>query len=123
MATREENIETLCKIRELNRALADFENSFEEVYHIGLNEGVLLCTLDRNGRLSSSEIAEQLALKPSNTSKVIKSVEKKGFIRRVIGKEDKRQMYFSLTPKGKEMLSSFRCDTIEAPPLLNDLIN
>lgn len=123
MATQRDNIDTLCKIRELNRALADFETCFEETYNIGLNEGVLLCTLDKEGPLSSSEIAERLTLKPSNTSKVIKSVEDKKLIRRVVGKEDRRQMYFSLTPKGKEILSSLKCNQLEAPTLLTDLLD
>ncbi|MDD7438929.1 MAG: MarR family transcriptional regulator [Bacteroidales bacterium] len=116
-------MDTLCKIRELYRALADFEICFEETYNIGLNEGVLLCTLDKEGQLSSSDIAERLALKPSNTSKVIKSVEDKRLVRRVVGKEDRRQMYFSLSPKGKEILTSLKCDQIKTPLLLSELLN
>ena len=55
----------------------------------------------------------------SNNSKVIGSIEKKGLVERVIGTKDKRQMYFSLTPKGKELISSLKCEQIEiAPPLL-----
>ena len=116
-------METLCKIRELNRAVADFETKFEEEYHLGLNEGMLLCSLDYVDKLSSSEIADQLGLRTSNTSKVIKSVEEKGMISRVIGDTDKRQMYFSLTPQGKEVLREIQCDKIELPDLLKGILN
>ena len=49
---------TLCRIRDLYRAIAEFENQFAKAYSLSLNEGMLLCTLLDNGQLSSSEIAE-----------------------------------------------------------------
>ena len=75
-------METLCKIRDLYRAIAEFETRFEKAHHLCLNEGMLLCCLSRKKRLSSGEIAEQLGLSNSNTSKVIRSVEDKGYIER-----------------------------------------
>lgn len=64
-------METLCKIRDLYRAIAEFETRFEKAHQLCLNEGMLLCCLSRKKRLSSGEIAEQLGLSNSNTSKVI----------------------------------------------------
>ena len=52
-------METLCKIRDLYRAIAEFETRFEKAHHLCLNEGMLLCCLSRKKRLSSGEIAEQ----------------------------------------------------------------
>lgn len=91
---------TLCRIREVSRAVAEFEQRFEREYGLTMNEGVLLCCLDRYGERSSGEIAEALQLTCSNASKVIRSVESRGFINRKLGTDDKRQMYFSLTPQG-----------------------
>ena len=65
-------MDTLCKIRDMYRAIAEFEARFEKVYQLGLNEGMVLCCLSRMEKLSSGEIAEQLNLTNSNTSKVIK---------------------------------------------------
>ena len=45
-----------------------------------------------------------LCLSNSRVSKVITAVENKGYIRRNINKNDKRQMCFSLTPGGKEKI-------------------
>ncbi len=95
---------TLCRIREVSRAIAEFEQCFEREYRLSMNEGVLLCCLARHGELSSGEIAEMLRLTCSNTSKVIRSVEGKGFVIRKLGEEDKRQMYFSLTEAGRAEL-------------------
>ena len=119
-----ENVQvaTICKIRDLYRSIAEFEASFQDQYDLCLNEGVLLCTLG-DQKYSSSEIAESLGLTNSNTSKVIKSVENKGLVKRNIGKEDKRQMYFALTKSGQQLLSKLKCADLNLPTALQDVIN
>lgn len=112
---------TLCRIRDVYRSIAAFEAGFEDRYDICLNEGMLLCSLSGN-RYSSSELAEMLGLTNSNTSKVIKSVEKKGLVRRNIGKDDKRQMYFTLTDAGKAKLETIKCEEIDIPEMLRAVI-
>lgn len=115
-------METLCKIRDLYRAVVALESQMEAVYHLGLNEGMLLCSLFKSGRLSSGEIADTLGLSTSNTSKVIKSVENKGLIERVLGDVDKRQMYFSLTENGKKALLRIKEEKLEIPRLIQDIL-
>lgn len=39
-----------------------------------------------------------------NASKIIRSVEEKKLITRLVGKADKRQMHFALTPEGRTVL-------------------
>lgn len=60
-------METLCKIRDVYRAIAEFEVQFTQMYDLSLNEGMLLCTLLNTPKLTSSEIAEALGLSASNT--------------------------------------------------------
>ena len=36
-------METLCKIRDVYRAIAEFEVQFTQMYDLSLNEGMLLC--------------------------------------------------------------------------------
>ena len=115
-------MEKLCKIRDIQRAVAGFESRFEKRYGICLNEGMALCSLLRSETLSSGEIGELLGLSSSNTSKVLASIEKKGLVDRVMGTKDKRQMYFSLTEKGKNKISEIHCEEIEIPDLLNSII-
>lgn len=114
-------MEKLCKIRDLQRAIIQFEAQFEKLYGICLNEGMTLCSLSESERLSSGEISELLGLTSSNTSKVIRSVENKGLIERVIGVTDKRQMYFSLTEKGSKLLKDIKCSELDIPELLRSL--
>lgn len=115
-------MEKLCKIRDIQRAVNLFEVSFEKLYGICLNEGMALCSLAKAERLSSGELGELLGLTCSNTSKVINSIEKKGLIERVMGRQDKRRMFFSLTPRGQSLLATIKCDQAEIPELLNHLL-
>ena len=83
-------MEKLCRIRELQRAVNRFEAALERSYGICLNEGMALCSLSKAGRLSCGELGEMLGLTPSNTSKVLRSVEGKGYVNRELGTNDKR---------------------------------
>ncbi|MRI64047.1 MarR family transcriptional regulator [Ornithobacterium rhinotracheale] len=112
-----------CKVRNIYRAIAVFESEFHEKYGLSLNEGMLLCLLDNHASLTSGEVAEQLSLTPSNTSKVIRSVEDKKFIQRIIGKEDKRQMNLSITTKGKKQIESLKNQCLELPQDLQSLVD
>lgn len=113
-------MKTFCTLRNIYRSIREFELKFQEQHSLCLNEGMLLCTL-QSGQHSSSEIAEKLGLTNSNTSKIIKSVEEKGFIERILGKDDKRQMYFIITDSGHKKLSEVKCDANEVDTLLNTI--
>lgn len=111
-------MDKLCKIRDIQRAVAQFETGFAGTYGICLNEGMLLCSLSKTKLLSSGEMADLLGLTASNMSKVIRSVEDKGLVERVMGTEDKRQMYFSLSVKGRNLIENVKCGDMEIPELL-----
>ncbi len=55
-------------------------------------------------------------------SKVIKSLENKELIERCPGKDDKRQMLFSLTKKGDKVLGDIRNTEIEIPRILQRIL-
>lgn len=114
--------EKLCKIRDIYRAIAEYEISFEKKFGLGLNDGMVLCSLSKTDQLSSGEIAGLLGLTTSNTSKIICSVEEKGLIQRTTGSKDKRQMYFSLTPKGEKLLKSIKSNPPVMPELLQGIL-
>jgi DNA-binding MarR family transcriptional regulator len=117
-------MEKLCKIRDIYRSIVEFENIFQKRYNLGLNEGMLLCTVNKSKskQCSSGEIASLLGLTFSNASKVIASVEKKGLLKRILGNNDKRQMYFILTKKGDELLMSMQNCELDVPELLKIIL-
>ena len=91
-------------------------------FDLSLNEGMLLCTLLNTPKLTSSEIAEALGLSASNASKIIRSVEEKKLITRLVGKADTRQMHFALTPEGKNRITVIKNSTPEIPALLREIV-
>ena len=49
---------TICKMRDIYKALSIFETAFEEVYGISLNEAMVLCALREAGKeITSTAIA------------------------------------------------------------------
>lgn len=115
-------MEDLCKIRNLQRVIIQFEYSFIQRFGLTLNEGMLLCTLLEHDYLIAGHLAEALGLTPSNTSKVICLVEKKQLITRIPNKEDKRQMLFSLTAKGKQLITQIKESSFDLPDKLRKAI-
>lgn len=115
-------MKTLCRIRDIYRAISEFEAQFQNEHNLNLNEGMLLCSLHNNGVLSSGEIAHILGLTASNASKVITSAEKKGLIKRELGNSDKRQMNFSLTSAGEKVITAIECDKVKIPEMLESII-
>ena len=114
---------TICKMRDIYKALSVFETAFEEMYAISLNEAMVLCALREAGKESTSTaISERTEMAPSHTSKVIRAVEDKGLIRRALGEVDKRQMYFNLTEAGKKRLDELDLDKVEVPEILKPLM-
>ena len=116
-------MEDLCRIRDIYRAIVEFETRFMQQYNLSLNEGMLLCTLMDYPRLTSGEIAEALGLTCSNASKLIRSVEEKRLVTRIVGRMDKRQMYFSLTVEGKKQIDAIKATDHKMPALLHRVVN
>ena len=98
-------MEEICKLKYLYRSLYNFEKEFAETNGITINEGMILCCMkDGNSKLAS-ELYDFVGLSGSRVSRVINTVEKKGFITREMGIVDKRQMIFSLTESGKRKIN------------------
>lgn len=108
----------ICRLRSIYRAITALEQEMQKLHGININEGMLLCLLSENKSLTSGEIAEALGLTCSNTSKIICAVEKKELISRVMGKTDKREMYFSLSAAGKKRLEEMKDCDWELPEIL-----
>lgn len=109
---------TICKIRDIMRSIAAIEQELELQHGLNLNEAMLLCSLSEVESLKSGELAERLALRCSNCSKVISSAERKGLVNRQLGEIDKRQSFVSLTPLGYERLAQVKATHLPLPEFL-----
>ena len=112
-----EKITCICVMRELMMALSDFENKLMDAHGVSLNEAMVLCALGGEC-VTASVIAERTGLRPSHTSKVIGSLEERGYLVRELGKTDKRQIYLSMTSTGNQCLQDIKSHSFEVPALL-----
>ena len=113
--------ECICRIRNIYRTIVQFEALLQQELGLNINEAMLLCLIADKAHISSGEIAYEMNLTPSNTSKVIASLEKGRFIRRKTCKDDKRCMKFCITKQGKELLQRLNCDSLQLPESLQTL--
>ncbi|MFA5713021.1 MAG: winged helix DNA-binding protein [Bacteroidales bacterium] len=111
----------ICLLRDICNSIGRFETLFLNEHSITLNEGMVLCSL-KEGSRSSGEIAKEINLACSNTSKLIRTIEEKGLIERGVGVEDRRQMYFSLSESGKSKLKEIEGSKLEFEEPLKSLL-
>lgn len=107
-------------MRELVRAISELEEQLINRHGLSLNEAMVVCCLGEE-RLTASKVSENIGLTPSNTSKVLRSVESKGLLERMMGETDRRQMSFMLTQKGMEYLQKLKTEELEIPEFVRPL--
>jgi DNA-binding MarR family transcriptional regulator len=64
----------------------------------------ILYTLQRNGQMTMSRLAEVLNVSLSNATGLIDRVEERGFVERTRVPEDRRVVLIRVTPAGEQML-------------------
>ena len=107
-------------MRELMKALSNLETQLMESHGVTLNEAMALCAIG-DECVTASVISERTGLRPSHTSKVVSSLENKKHVVRKLGKQDKRQMYLSLSASGKECLAQIKVHTFDIPSMLQPI--
>jgi len=95
-------MEQICKLKDIYKALYNFEKLFQDKNGITINEGMVLCCLKDNKPRSANELCDFIGLSHSRVSRVINTIEAKGLIIREMGSTDKRQMIFTLSDSGKK---------------------
>ena len=115
-------MELICQIKDIYKALYAFEKRFVKEFNMTINEAMLLCCMKDRQPHSAYEIAEFIGLSNSRVSKIIMSVEEKGWITREIGMEDKRKMIFSLSEEGEKIMESMKKQPMPLDNVLSKLI-
>ena len=115
-------MKTICVMREVFRAMANFESAFEEVYHLSLNEAMILCALqEAQEQMTATNLSKRTELSPSHTSKMLRILEEKKLIERTLGDADKRLMKFTLSKEGKKCVREMELEKVKIPEILKPL--
>lgn len=110
------------RIYDVYQEIGRIEQFYREQYGLYLKEALVLCYLADGEEMQAGELAKVLGMTQSNASKVICSVERKGYLRRKVGKEDKREMHFTLSSKGKEFMTRLEACDLPVSSLLAPII-
>lgn len=94
----------LVHLRDVIKNIHALESFLITKFRVCLNETMVLCSLEQ-GTERSTKLAQLLGVTYSLMSRTLALLEKKGLIEREIGKDDKREMYFSLTKNGRDLLT------------------
>ncbi|MEO0569385.1 MAG: MarR family transcriptional regulator [Pseudomonadota bacterium] len=71
---------------------------------VGPGGGIVLMTLADAGRISMNELTKRVARDKSQMTRMIRSLENKGLLRREVSADDGRVSLIFLTPKGSEIV-------------------
>lgn len=114
-------MEPICKLKDIYKALYIFEKDFSDKNTITINEAMVLCCLKDGKPKAANELCEFVGLSNSRVSRIITSVEGKGYIARQMGTVDKRQMIFTLTDLGIQKIQSMQSDNIDFSGLASQI--
>lgn len=114
-------MEPICNLKDIYKALYQFEREFHETHQITINEAMVLCCMKDGEMRSAGAICEFMGLSNSRLSKIITSVEEKNYISRNLNKEDKRQMLFLLTEEGTAKVQAMRKSDLNIQSLYSKL--
>lgn len=111
-------MEPICRLKDIYKTLYSYEKQFSEDAGITINEGALLCCLKDGKSKSANELCDFIGLSGSRVSRIIQTLEDKGYISREIGVADKRKMIFSLTHLGKKKVKQMGDFEIDVDSLM-----
>lgn len=114
-------MESICKLKDIYKALYEFEASFLQQNQITINEGMILCLLG-DGPQKAGVISVECSLSTSRLSKVLANLEGKGYIIRTFGANDRRQVMVELTEKGEAKRCAIKQQQVCIPEALSKLI-
>lgn len=106
--------QNFCVLKKVTKVLFLLEKQLEDQFEISLNESMILCLL-YDKPYKSSDIALHLGISNSRISRILMDVEKRKFISRSTGTRDRREMFFTLTSKGKQTVDAIQASDIEFP--------
>lgn len=114
-------MESICKLKDIYKALYEFEANFLGTYGVTINEGIIMCML-MDGAKKAGEICADCSLTASRLSKVLASLESKMYICRSIGNQDRRQIMVELTAEGLQKVTSIKSSQVCIPDALSILL-
>jgi DNA-binding MarR family transcriptional regulator len=97
-------MEVMQSLRRIVKSIKDYSYEVSRKFGITGPELWVLKTISSNGCVSPSHLSKKMYLHPSTITGVVGRLEKKAYVLRDRGQEDRRAVRVHLTPKGKKLL-------------------
>ena len=97
--------EIMQSLRRIFKAIQVYFQEISKKFGITGPQLWALKTISAQGSLSLGELSKKMYLHPSTISGVVDRLEKKGFVIRDRGREDRRVVTVRLTPQGKKIVA------------------
>lgn len=109
-------------VTELARAIMFRDRMRVCCHDVSVTQSYALATVVRRGRMTQNELAAELSLDKSTTSRIAASLERLGYVHRAAKPEDGRSVVLSPTRKGRSLHARMtREDEVEMARLVRDL--
>jgi len=102
--------QALIKMKEALHHIYAFEAHLAHEHKMLLNEAIVLAMLGDGKTRRSTDLARELGTTFSMMSRTLKALEEPKYIIRAFGKEDKREMYFTISKLGQKKLETLNAD-------------
>lgn len=106
-STNDDFLQSMFKLKSL--LTASFQMKADKGCNVNMQELILMKGIsentDRQNNVTLSEIRKYLALSKATISQMLGSLERKGYIKREIDKNNRRNIIATLTPEGRELLA------------------
>jgi MarR family 2-MHQ and catechol resistance regulon transcriptional repressor len=106
--------------RDLYAALSDLVRLYQFrdrdticCHDISVTQCYALQSLERGGAMTLTALASDLMLDKSTASRVVETLERKGYVRRAVHPEDARAMSIEMTPKGRGLCQRIERELLE----------
>lgn len=96
--------EIMQSLRRIFKAIQNYSHEVSNKFGTTGPQLWALKTVSQNGNLSLGELSKKMYLHPSTITGVVDRLEKKGYVLRDRGQEDRRVVNVQLTPKGKRLV-------------------
>ncbi len=96
--------EIMQSLRRIFKAIQNYSHEVSNKFGTTGPQLWALKTISQNGNLSLGELSKKMYLHPSTITGVVDRLEKKGYVLRDRGQEDRRVVNVQLTPEGKRLV-------------------
>lgn len=98
-------LKSLYNIGKANNIISDSTHTYIKTTGLNPTQYAIVNVLGHDGPMKISEIYNKMLIKSGNKTMILDSLEKKGFIRRIFSKNDRREIIIELTSAGQKFFT------------------